>query len=263
MPGDFGFKHLTGLAWLFSLITVLLVVLLIIKRKLNKGENFDRAVIRYTCYFMWIWEIIKTIRMINCDDYGPVGYYPLWKAPFQICSMGLYAYLIIGSKRNLKIAEWVKPFGFAVMLFVTSVILAIPGSGGILGVQDNWNFTFDNILPFQSFLYHGCLVFVPIYMVASGFYKAKWSDIYKATVVLVVCAIFSQSLNFIFEGSGADFMMLRYGNSNPLQFLLTSAPVLYYVIMTIGSILGLSIIIAVTILIQKLVSKKSVEKENI
>ena len=99
MNPDFGYKHLIGLAWLLTLIAATLAVLLIVKKKYKLDEKFDRAVIRYTCYFMWAWEIIKAFRMINHADYGPVGYYPLWMAPFHICSMGLYAYLIIGSKR--------------------------------------------------------------------------------------------------------------------------------------------------------------------
>ena len=84
MNADFGYKHLTGLAWLLSLIAVALIVLLLIKRKWKLDEKFDRAVIRYTCYFMWAWEIVKTVRMINYEDFGPVGYYPLWMAPFQV-----------------------------------------------------------------------------------------------------------------------------------------------------------------------------------
>ena len=260
MPGNFGFKHLTGLVWLFSLITILLVVLLVIKKKFNKGKEYDLAVIRYTCYFMWAWEIIKTIRMVNHEDYGPIGTYPLWMAPFHICSMGLYAYLIIGSKKESKLNEWVMPFGYAVMILVTSIILIIPGSGGILGAQDNWKFVFDNILPFQSFLYHGCLVFVPLYMVLSGFYKAKWSDIYKSAIVLICCAIFAQSLNYIFEGSGADFMMLRYGNGNPFASILHDSPVLYYVIMAAASIGGSSLIITITLLIQRKIEKNKLKK---
>ena len=165
MAQDFGPKHLIGLAWLFSLIAIALVVLLVIRKKFNLGEKFDRAVIRYTCYFMWAWEIVKTIRMINYPDYGPIGHYPLWMAPFHICSMGLYAYLIIGSKHAGKLAEWVKPFGFGVMLTVTMIILIMPGSASLLGNEDYWKFTFDNILPYQTWHYHGCLVFVPLYMV--------------------------------------------------------------------------------------------------
>lgn len=260
MPQDFGTKHLTGIAWLFSLIAIVLAVLLIVKKKYNKGEGYDRAVIRYTCYFMWAWEVIKTIRMINYPDYGPVGTYPLWMAPFHICSMGLYAYLIIGSKKESKLQEWVRPFGFAVMILVTTIILTIPASSGIMGTQDNWNFVFDNILPYQSFLYHGCLVFVPLYMVLSGFYKPKWSDIYKAATVLVVCAAFSGSLNFILEGSEADFMMLRYGRGNPFQYMLTTAPVLYYILMAVVAIGGSALVITITILIQKAINKNKIEE---
>ena len=122
MNSDFGSKHLIGLAWLLTLIAIVLVVLLVIKKKNNFGEKYDRAVIRYTCYFMWAWEIVKTVRMINYEDYGPVGTYPLWMAPFHICSMGLYAYLVVGSKHPGKLDEWVKPFAYAVLMIVTSII---------------------------------------------------------------------------------------------------------------------------------------------
>lgn len=258
MPENFGSKHLIGLAWLFSLIAIALVLLLYIKKKYNKGEQYDKAVIRYTCYFMWIWEIIKSIRMINCSDYGPIGYYPLWMAPFHICSMGLYAYLIIGSKKDSKVAEWVKPFGYAVMLIVTSIILTIPQATSLLGVTNDWKFTFDNILPYQTWLYHGCLVFVPLYMILSGFYKPKFSDIYKAIVVLCIVAVFAQSLNFILDGSNADFMTLRYGYGNPFQFLLTgSAPILYYLVLAAICFSGTALVISLTILIKKLVTKKA------
>ena len=252
---DFGPKHLIGLAWLFSLIAIVLTVLLVLRKKFKGGVAYDKAVIRYVCYFMWAWEIVKTVRMINYPDYGPVGYYPLWMAPFHICSMGLYAYLIIGSKKDSKLAEWVKPFGFSVMLIVTSIILTIPASSGIMGPTTDWKFTFDNILPYQSFLYHGCLVLVPLYMVFSGFYKPKWSDIYKSATVLLVCAVFAYSLNYLLEGSNADFMMLRYGNGNPFASMLQTSPVLYYVLMGAVGIGGSAFVLSVTILIRKLLKK--------
>ena len=256
MNVDFGYKHLTGLIWLFTLIAVLLVAFLFIKRKWKLGVGFDKAVIRYTCYFMWAWEIIKTVRMVNYPDFGAVGTYPVFMAPFHICSMGLYAYLVIGAKKDGKLAEWVKPFGYAVLLLMTTIILTIPASSGILGPVENWSLCFDNILPYQSWLYHGCLVFVPLYMVLSGFYRPKFSDIYKAFTVLLVLAAFAQSLNFIFEGSNADFMTLRYGNGNPFQFLLIDTPVLYYLLLLVVSALGITVVISLTIGINALVNKR-------
>ena len=148
-------------------------------------------------------------------------------APFHLCSMALYAYLFIGSKNGGKFAQFLKPFSFAVMLLATSLILAIPEGANIMGNLNNWSFVYDNLLPYQSFLYHGCLIFVPLYMIISGFYSPKWIDILKAICVLVVCACFSQALNFIFEGSNADFMMLRYGNGSPFVGVLLTNPTLY------------------------------------
>ena len=261
MVQDFGTKHLTGLAWLFSLIAIVLVILLVIRKKKNYGESFDRAVIRYTCYFMWAWEVIKTIRMVNYADYGPVGTYPLWMAPFHICSMGLYAYLIIGSKRPCKLAEWVKPFAYAVLLIVSSIILVIPASSGILGHIDDWSFRFENLLPYQSWLYHGCLPFISFYMVLSGFYRPKWSDIYKAAAVLAIVATGAQILNYTFEGSGADYMTLRYGNGNPFAYLLHGDnPMLYYLLLTVVAVGGTALVLTITIGIQALVDKARANK---
>ena len=252
---NFGSKHLLGLLWLGILITTLLVVLLVIRKKLNKEDNFDRAVIRYTAYFMWIWEIIKTIRLVNGADYGAIGSYPFFMAPFHLCSMALYTYLIIGSKRAGKLAEFLKPFSFATILLATSLILTIPASSGILGSENNWSFVYDNILPYQSFLYHGSLLFISLYMIISGFYKPQWKDILKAVCVLAICACFSQSLNYIFEGSNADFMMLRYGNGSPFVGILKQSPFLYYIIMAGISIAGTALIITITKLIIILINK--------
>ena len=256
MNVDFGYKHLIGLAWLFALIALLLVGFLWIRKKKNLGDAFDRALIRYTCYFMWFSDMVKSVRMINYEDFGPIGYYPLWMGPFHICSMALYAYLIIGAKRPGKLAEFVKPFGYAVMLIVASIILAIPASSGILGATPNWSFCFDNLLPYQAWIYHGCLVFISLYMALSGFYRPKWRDIYKSTTVLVIVAIFAQSLNYLFDGSGADFMTLRYGNGNPFAFLLKDTPILYYLVLASILIAAIVLVTAVTIGIRHLCEKK-------
>ncbi len=266
MNPDFGSKHLIGLLWLFSLIAAFLTALLIIRKKRNLGEKFDRAVIRYTCYFMWAWEIIKSVRMINYPDYGPVGYYPLWMAPFHICSMGLYAYLIIGSKHPGKLEKWVRPFGYAVMMVVTSIILTIPGSASLLGNTPDWSFCFDNLLPYQTWLYHGCLLFVPLYMVLSGFFRPEWRDLYRSATVLCVVAAGAQALNFILDGSGADFMTLRYGNGNPFAYLLYGdTPALYYVVVSAVALGGTSLVLVITkgiiALADRAKAKKALVKE--
>ena len=246
MNPDFGPKHLTGLAWLLTLIVMALVVLLTVRKKRNLGESFDKKVIRYACCFMWAWELVKTVRMINFPDYGPVGYYPLWMAPFHFCSMGLYAYPVISARQTGKLAQWVKPFAYAVLLIGTTIILVIPGSAGLLGSAEDWSFCFDNILPYQTWLYHGSLLFVSLYMVLSGFYRPRWKDIYRAAAVLGVTAAGAQALNYILDGSGADFMTLRYGNGNPFAYLLDGAPWRYYLVLAAVAFGGMAVVIAIT-----------------
>lgn len=263
MNVDFGHKHLSGLLWLGILIFILLTVLLLIKRKWKLGMGFDKGVIRYTCYFMWALEIIKTVRLINYADYGPVGHYPIWMAPFHICSMGLYAFLLVGSKKDSRIAKLVTPFAYSVMMVVTSIILTIPASSGILGPTEDWKLCFDNILPYQSWLYHGSILFVPLYMALSGFYRPRWRDILKSVGTLFVLAAFSQGLNFLFDGSGADFMTLRYGNGNPFAFLLVDTPILYYLLLAVVSAAGVSVVIGVTILARLIIDRGRKSKEII
>ena len=136
-------------------------------------------------------------------------------------------------------------------MLATCIILTIPNSSGILGSVENWSLVFDNILPYQSWLYHGSLLFISLYMVLSNFYRPRWRDIYKAAIVIAVLAACAQTLNFVFDGSGADFMTLRYGNGNPFAFLLTNTPALYYIVLTAVSISGMALIITITILVQK------------
>ena len=94
-------------------------------------------------------------------------------------------------------------------------------------------------------------------MVLSGFYRPKWSDIYKGATVLAVVAAGAQILNYTFEGSNADYMTLRYGNGNPFAFLLHGdTPILYYLLLTVVAVGGTALVLIVTILIQKLVDKK-------
>ena len=81
-------------------------------------------------------------------------------------------------------------------------------------------------------------------------------------VLLVVCASFSHALNFIFEGSGADFMMLRYGNGSPFVGLLSTSPFLYYLLMATVAIAGTAMIITITIVIFKIIDKVKIAENN-
>ena len=83
-------------------------------------------------------------------------------------------------------------------------------------------------------------------------------DIFKAIAVLCVVAVFAQTLNFVLDGSGADYMTLRYGNGNPFAFLLNGpTPALYYVVLGSIAFGGTAAVIAATIGIRALVDKRN------
>ena len=107
------------------------------------------------------------------------------------------------------------------------------------------------------------IVFVPLYMALSGMYKPRWSDIYKGATVGVVVGAFALGLNYILEGSGADFMTLRYGNGNPLAFLIEKSHVLYILVLVVAVVAVMSLIIAITIGIRKLIEKKRAKKAEV
>jgi hypothetical protein len=100
-------------------------------------------------------------------------------------------------------------------------------------------------------------------MVFSGFYRPKWSDIYKATTVLCVVAAGAQILNYTFEGSNADFMTLRYGYGNPFAFLLEETPALYYIVVAAIIIAATALVIATTIGIRALAQRHSTKNNTI
>jgi uncharacterized membrane protein YwaF len=261
--GNFGPKHLLGLLWLFSLICVLLVFLLTLKKKMNFGYTYDQKVIRWASLFMWGWEVVKTIYIFRSDAYSGVGNYPSFMMPFHICSMALYVFPLV-ALNNRKLADFVKPFAFAVMLIMTMIILTIPDSSGIMGNEANWNFTYENILPYQSFLYHGTLVFVPLYMVLSGFYRPQIRDIGKALLVLLIVAAFAFSLNKALGTT--DFMTLEFGNGNPFQWLLRENYILYLLVLIAVSSVGTLFVLSVSMMLINLSkwqrSKKSIEVFN-
>jgi len=253
--GDFGSKHLTGLLWLFTLIIGFLSFTLIFRKKKRLGEKFDLNVIRSAAVFIWTLEVIKTIYIFRSPDYGDIGDYTAYMFPFHICSMGLYAFWILGFHPG-KFADFIKPFSFAVLLIVTSIVLTIPDSSGILGDYHviDWSFTLKNTLPFQSFLYHGTLVFVPLYMVLSGYYKPRIKDVWKAAVTLICVAIVAVILNKLFMLT--DFMTLESGWGTPSAYLIADHYALYFLILACVTIGGTAIVLGIAELIQNLYSKK-------
>lgn len=252
--GNFGSKHLLGLAWLLPSIAVLLILLLVIRKKKGYNSSYDKKVIIGAVIFMWLWEFVKTIYIFNSPDYGGFALYTASMLPFHICSMALYTYPMIASRHD-KLANFVKPFAFSLTLIVTTILLIVPDFAGILGDIPNWTLVHDNILPFQSFSYHGTLLFVPLYMVLSGFYRPRITDIWKSIIVLFAVATVAFTLNKLLQGA-SDFMLLEHGWGNPFNNLIDDQYWLYLIILTAVSIGGSAITLGIAQGIDRFIRQK-------
>jgi len=244
-----------GILWLFSLIAIVLTLLLVFRKKCSNPQKYDLWVIRGAALFVWGWEIIKGAYMIRSDLYGGVGNYPAFMLPFHICSMALYAYVVIGFHPG-KLSKFITPFAYSTLFLMTMIILTIPASSGILGNIPNWRFVAENTLPFQSFLYHGTLVFVPLYMVMSGFYRPTIRDTGKAMATLAATALFAYVVNKVLLTT--DFMTLERGIGNPFAFLIEVHYLLYLLVLATISAAGTFLML----LVSELLVKKNIEKSK-
>ncbi len=135
--------------------------------------------------------------------------------PFQLCSYSLYAMPIV-TFANEKLSRFVMPFAYSVGLISGLIVLIYPVT--VLGNSTNWFPNNYDLLPFQSFLYHGTMIFFSIYIVKAKVYQPKFSDLKHSFLILLGVAFIAFNINLLLQ---TDFMFLRIGNGNPLNFLIS------------------------------------------
>lgn len=223
----FGTKHLIGLLFVVVLITVLFII---VKRK----ESNSKKVILIASIAFIILEIIKLTTMVINK-----GSFPMNQLPLHLCSLPLYVFPILYfTEEGSTVNKFVKPAAFATVLAAGIAALALPTN--ILGNNETW-IPFDgNFYPLISFIYHGLMLFVPAYMLYSGYYVPKYSDIPKAMGTTACLMVLAMIANVIFD---KDYMLLNTGKGSPLQFLLEHGQFVYTFTM-----IGLGLIVISTIL---------------
>lgn len=230
----FGSKHLIGIAYVIVLITVLLLT--------NKDKDYKAnklMMLKLSIAFILL-EAIKLTVMTIRDSSFPMNHLPL-----HLCSLPLYLYPILYfAKKDSILEKFVKPAAFAGVLAATIIALIVPTN--ILGSNDVWLPFDNNFFPLLSFTYHGIMLFAPIYLVNSGYYKISLKDIPKALGVTSVLMIFAMIANALLD---RDFMLLNTGNGSPLQFLLDNSQLVYTSTMILLGLIIISLIIAITVAI--------------
>ena len=220
-PTVFGLKHLSG-----SVVTVVFIIIFL---WLSLRPTVNRKVIlRMSALFLIALELFKYTYTIATD--GSIGAYMY---PFNLCSFSLYVMPIVAFGKG-KFTKFMTPFTYAVGLLAGLLVLLYPSN--VLGHSDQW-FPVAEVLPFHSFIYHGNMFFFSLYMVLSKTYIPKFLDFIKALFVLLLSAVFANTLNFILD---TDYMLLHYGNGSPFQFVIDDVGYVAY--LGVMSLVGLILI---------------------
>jgi uncharacterized membrane protein YwaF len=233
---SFGSKHLLGLL----AIVIGNVILYYVFKKYIKKERQFVIVIMSAFYTL---EILKLGYLIIRD-----GAFPMNHIPLHLCSIPLYVYLIwLLAKPGSLLEEAAKSTAFGVVLIAAIAALLIPVN--IIGKELSWALVEDNYLPYVSFTYHGLMIFASWYIIKAGYLTVDWKKILYAIGLTSILMVIAMIVNAI---TGSDYMLLNEGKGSPLQGLRDTSQVLY----TVSMILLGYVMIALTFVVAKLVSKK-------
>ncbi len=223
----FGMKHISGL-----LVVILLVILALYLVEKYKPKTFFVLVTVTLIFF--VLELLKQIE----------SGFPMNHLPFHLCSFPLYLYPIITFVKNDKVKQFVLPAAYATVLFGGLIALLYPSN--ILGSENTWALVHANYLPYIAFVYHGAMIFAPIYLLRSGEYKITMQKLIPAFIVTFIFMASAMIVNAIFD---KDFMLLNYGNGSPFQFIHNTSPILYTISMILLGFLAVTIFHGITYLI--------------
>jgi hypothetical protein len=232
-------KHIMGLQFVVVWVIILFVVMSLLK---IKEKQF--ALIFTIVFF--VLEIVK----ISFMWYR--GGFPMNHLPFHLCSMPLYLFPVYYfSKAGSKLEDFARAGIYGVVFMSGLIALIIPTN--IIGDVETWILVEDNFLPYISFIYHGTMIFVSLYILIKGFYKFKYSDVLKAFSCALVLMVFAVIANALLD---KDFMLLNRGSGSPFQFLIETSQLLYTFSMVFLGFFIIHLNFGVTKLIYIIIGKK-------
>ncbi len=175
-------------------VCVLLAYLL---RKAGKREN--RIILTSVGVFLLLTEIYK--QLFYFYHIGG-GSYQWWIFPFQLCSVPMYLCII---------APWLKEgkVQMAMYHFMTTFnllggIMALAEPSGLL--HGYWTLTL------HAFVWHMMLIFVGLYLIASGRGAKTMKDYLSSVILFLVLAAMAFAINLIFwDVSGGSIKMFYVG----------------------------------------------------
>ncbi len=195
-PAAYGPFHLT-----FTAVGVFLCILIAHKLR-HVSERGNQIVLFSVGMFLAVTEIYKQLfYTFYLEDHT----YNFGIFPFQLCSVPMYLCLIAPFLKPGKIRDGM--YHFMTTYNLLGGIMAFIEPSGI--VHGYWTLTL------HAFLWHMMLVFIGIYLIASGRFAKTRRDYYSATVTFLVLAVIAFSINLIFwEASNGRINMFFVGPRN-------------------------------------------------
>ncbi|MCL1791846.1 MAG: YwaF family protein [Peptococcaceae bacterium] len=214
VEGVFSLKHIIGLIW----VTVMIVGLFLISNKVRATKGIG-CVLKSGAVLLIVVELSKYLYLYL------EGSLTLYYFPLHFCSLVLYVYPIIAFLPDTKIVRLLLPFAFAGGILAGFIALILPSN--ILGPPDIPWLSMASALPIISFIYHGIMIWYSAYLAYSRYYVPRYRDAGNVLGFVLFFAAIAMIVNTVFD---QDFMLLRYGNGNPLAVLINDHYFLYILV---------------------------------
>lgn len=168
----------------------------------NLGEKWNRRLLVLVGTVLLVSEIYK--QLFYYFHIGN-GTYQWWIFPFQLCSVPMYLCLIAPFLRDGKIRKGM--YSFMMIYNLLGGFIAFVEPSGL--IHSYWTLTL------HAFCWHMLLVFVGLYLAASGRGGKEIRDYWSATAAFVALCALAFCLNLIFwKSSNGSMNMFFVGPAN-------------------------------------------------
>jgi len=192
-PKAYGAFHL-----IFTFVGLAVCILLAYALR-KTGKRGNRIILTSVGVFLLLTELYK--QLFYYYHIGE-GSYQWWIFPFQLCSVPMYLCLIAPWLKEGKVQAAM--YHFMTTFNLLGGIMAFAEPSGI--IHGYW------MLTLHAFVWHMILIFVGLYLIASGRGAKTMKDYLSSVVLFLVLAVIAFAINLLFwDVSGGTIKMFYVG----------------------------------------------------
>ena len=145
----------------------------------------QRKVLLITTLIVIVLEIYKQLNYSVGYADGLSWDYQWYAFPMQFCSTPMYVGLLAALTKKGRIHESACAYMTTFSLFAGAAVMAYPGDVFIRTIGIN----------IQTMVCHGSMIFLAIYLMATGYVKIGFKTVLKAVPVFAACLVLAMGLN--------------------------------------------------------------------